>query len=163
MVGQVAGLGEEILERRPFDFFHFSRAAVARIQILLEERAEINLFERVFLFDGRDRVLFGGSGMFAFFFTAANVVDQRDAIFQFFQNRIFHHLGVDHVLELKFVERKHADHLHEAWGQDLSLRDLQAQSVLQQDHGRLNYLSYLDKTNVTSVIALFGELLVTSS
>ena len=46
------------------------------------------------------------------------------------QNRIFHHLFGDHVLQLKLIKRKHADHLHQSWGEDLALRDLKVQLCL---------------------------------
>ena len=52
-------------------------------------------------------------------------------VFEFFENGILNHLGVDHVLELKLVEREDGDHLNQARGQDLALRKLDAQFVLQ--------------------------------
>ncbi len=51
MVGKIAGLGKKILERRALDFLHLAGAAVAGIEIFLEERAEIDFFERILLFD----------------------------------------------------------------------------------------------------------------
>jgi hypothetical protein len=50
VVAQVPRLGQEVLERRLLDLFHFSRTAIAGIQIILEERAKIDLFERILLF-----------------------------------------------------------------------------------------------------------------
>ena len=58
---------------------------------------------------------------------SSDFVEQRNRIFQFFENRILDHLRVDHVLELKLVEREDRDHLHQARGQDLALRELQVQ------------------------------------
>ena len=57
----------------------------------------------------------------AVFFFAAYFVDQRDGFFELFENRVLDHLGVDHVLELKLVEREDGDHLHEAGREDLAL------------------------------------------
>ena len=47
---------------------------------------------------------------------------KRNGIFELFENRVLDHLGVDHVLELKLVEREDRDHLHQARGEDLALR-----------------------------------------
>ena len=62
------------------------------------------------------------------------IVDHRNGIFQFFENGVLHHLGSDHVLELKLVEREDADHLHQSRREDLPLRDLQIQSWLKEHH-----------------------------
>ena len=42
-------------------------------------------------------------------------------LFNLFQHGIFIDLGVDHLLQLKLVQREHADHLHQAGGQYLAL------------------------------------------
>ena len=126
VVGQTAGLGKEILERGPLDVLHLTRAAIAGIEIVLEERAEIDLFEWIFLLN-----ISGGGGAFfdrrviAFLFASIHVVDQGNGLFQFFENRVLHHFGRDHVPKLKLVEREDADHLDKARGQDLSLRDFE--------------------------------------
>src|SRR5579883_1611884 len=143
VVGQRAGLGQKILERRALDVFHFARAAVAGIQIVLEERAKIDLVERIFLFFGGEGSFFGGggrSGAVACFLAAAHFVDEGNGIFQFFENRVLHHLGVDHVLELDLVERKDRNHLDQARGEDLALRQLDVQFVLQHHHGACWFL-----------------------
>jgi hypothetical protein len=62
----------------------------------------------------------------AVFFFAADFVDQRDGFFELFENRILDHLGVDHVLELKLVEREDGDHLDQTRGKDLALGELYA-------------------------------------
>ena len=60
-------------------------------------------------------------GAVAVFFFAADFVDQRDGLFELFENRVLDHLGVDHVLEFELVEREDGDHLHQARGEDLAL------------------------------------------
>ncbi len=136
MVGQVGGLGEEIFERRPLDFFHLAVRAVAGVKIILEKRAEVDLFEGIFLFDRSDGVFFvrSRSGALAVFFFAANFVEQRNRFFKFLENRVLDHLSVDHVLELKLVEREDGDHLHQAGSKDLALGQLYTEFVLQQNH-----------------------------
>src|SRR6202011_2453180 len=86
VVGQRAGLGQEILERRTLDVFHFALAAVARIEVFLEERAKINFVERIFFLSSGAGRLFrvgGRGGAVAFFFAAADFVDQRNGILEF--------------------------------------------------------------------------------
>ena len=46
-------------------------------------------------------------------------------LLNFFQHRILHHLGVDHLLKLELVQRQHADHLHQSGCQHLALRDFE--------------------------------------
>ena len=132
MVGEVRWLREEILERRALDVFHLTVSAIAGIEIILKERTEIDLFEGIFLFDGADGifVVVGDCGAFAVFFFLADFVEQRNGLFQFFEDRILDHLSVDHVLELKLVEREDGDHLHQARGEDLALRESYAKFVL---------------------------------
>ncbi len=122
---------------RLLDVFHLSLAAIAGIEILLEERAKIDFFEGILLFFGRDGIFFRRghrSHAVAFFFLPTDIVEQGDGVFQFFENRILDHLGVDHVLELKLVEREHGDHLDEARRQNLPLRQLDVQFVLKKNH-----------------------------
>ena len=123
MIGQSCGLRQKIFERRALDFFHLAARAVAGVEVVLEERAEVDLFERILLFR-RDGSFFGrglGGGAVEAFFLAADIVDQGDGIFELFEDRILDHLGVDHVLELKFIEREDGDHLHQTRGEDLAL------------------------------------------
>src|SRR4029077_4586225 len=107
------------------------------MEILLEERAEINFVEWIFLFFRRDRSLFNGRGggdAVALFFAPADIVNQRNGIFQLFENRILHHFRIDHVLKLDLVERKDRNHLNKARSQDLPLRQFDVQFVLQHYH-----------------------------
>ena len=76
----------------------------------------------------------GGSGALAVFFFFADFVQQGNGFFQFLENRVLHHLSIDHVLELKFVEREDGDHLHQARSQYLALGETYAEFMLQQDH-----------------------------
>ena len=139
VVAQVSRLRQEVLERRLLDLFHFPRAAITGIQIVLEERAKIDLFERILLLirDGR-RTLFRGGCLggqpVAFFLLASDIIEQRNGVFQLFQHRVLDHLGIDHVLELELVEREHRHHLHETRRQNLPLRQLDVQFVLKQHH-----------------------------
>ena len=109
---------------------------ITGVEIVLEERAEIDLFEGIFLFGRGDRIFFGGgcSGAVAVFFFLADVIEERDRLFQLFENRVLDHLSVDHVLELKLVEREDRDHLHQARSEDLALGELYTEFVLQQNH-----------------------------
>jgi len=125
VVAQVPRLREEVFERRLFDLFHLSRAAITGIKIVLEERAEIDLLEGVlFLIRDRRRIIRGGFGRqpVALFLLAADIVKQGNGIFELFQNRVLDHLGVDHVPELELVEREHRHHLHQTRRQNLPLR-----------------------------------------
>ncbi len=103
-------------------------AAKTRIKVILKERPEVDLFKWVFLVC---RHFLGSSHPFALLFATANVVNQRNSIFQFLKYRILDHLLIDHVFKLKFVERKNADHLHESRRKDLSLRDSEVKFGLQ--------------------------------
>ena len=137
MIAQVPRLRQEVLERRLLDLFHFSRAAIPGIQIILEERAKIYLLERILLLIRDCRTLFrgrlGGQPV-AFFLLASDIIEQRNGIFQLFEHRVLDHLGIDHVLELELVEREHGDHLHETRRQNLSLGQLDVQLVLKKHH-----------------------------
>jgi hypothetical protein len=68
----------------------------------------------------------------AFFFLATNVIEHRHRIFKLFQHRVLDHLGIDHVLQLKLVEREYGHHLHETRRQNLPLRQLDVQFVLKK-------------------------------
>ena len=64
-------------------------------------------------------------------FLLTDFVEQRDRFFRVLrENRVLDHLGVDHVLELKLIERENGDHLHETRGEDLALGELYAEFVL---------------------------------
>ena len=58
VVAQVPRLRQEVLERGLLDLFHFPRTAITGIQIVLEERAEIDLLERILLLIRDGRTLF---------------------------------------------------------------------------------------------------------
>jgi hypothetical protein len=61
VIGQSCRLGEKIFERRALDFFHLAAGAITGIEIILEERSEVDFLEGIFLFDGGDGILFVGS------------------------------------------------------------------------------------------------------
>ena len=118
------GLWMSALTAKYRDFFHLSAGAIARVEIVLKERSEVDFLKGIFLFGG-DRGLFRGSlssGAVAVFLLAAYFVDERDGFFELFENRVLDHLGVDHVFELKLIEREDRDHLHQTRGKDLALR-----------------------------------------
>src|SRR6267378_965630 len=146
MVAQIPRLRQEVLKRRLLDLFHFSRAAIAGIEIVLEERTKIYFLERIFLLVRDRRTLFrgrlGGQPV-AFLLLASDIVEQGDGIFQLFKDRILDHLGIDHVLELKLVEREHGDHLHETRRQNLPLGQLDVQLVLKKHYFSLKKFSVL--------------------
>jgi hypothetical protein len=60
---------------------------------------------------------------------ARNLIQHRNRLVNLFQDGIFHHLGIDHLLQFELVQRKNAHHLHQARRQDLALRDFE-RSVL---------------------------------
>src|SRR4051812_22677373 len=126
MIRKIAWLGKKILKRWTLNLFHLAVSAITRIEIVLEERAEVNFFEGIFLFVRGDGIFFGGSSSspVAVFLFLADVIDQRNCFFQLFENRVLDHLSVDHVLELKLVERQDGDHLHQARSKDLALGQL---------------------------------------
>ena len=57
---------------------------------------------------------------------ARHLVQHGNRFVNLFQDGIFHHLGIDHLLQLELIERKNAHHLHQARRQDLALCDLQS-------------------------------------
>ena len=123
MVSQRTGFGKKILEGWPLNFLEVGLAAKPRIEIIFEKRAEINLFEGIFLVLGSSRSFFRARLALPLFFAASNVVNQGNGIFEFLKDGVLHHLGRDHIFELELIERKDADHLHQARGQNLLLRD----------------------------------------
>src|SRR5437867_8342766 len=112
MISQGTWLRKKILKRWAFDFLEVTLTAETRIEVILKKRAEINFLEGVFLVLRSSRGFFSRRGTFALFLPTADIIYQRNGIFQLLEDRVLHHLGSDHVLELKLVERKHADHLH---------------------------------------------------
>ena len=67
-----------------------------------------------------------GGRALAIFFLLADLIEKRNRVFEFLQHGILDHLAIDHVLEFKLVEREDRDHLHQARGEDLALRELHA-------------------------------------
>ena len=82
MVGESAGAGKEILERRPLNLFPLLAAAKAGVEIILEISAKINLVEGVLFLGGNVGLdaacfdLLGGLPV-TFFLAARNIVEQR--------------------------------------------------------------------------------------
>ena len=136
MVGQLLRDGKKVLERRLVVVrLEVVAGSIAGVEIILEIRAEVDLFERVPFFR---RVLSHGH----FFLCRAlplriparYVVQQRDMFFYFFQHWIFNDFRVDHLLQLELVQRQHADHLHQARREYLPLRNFEAQLWLKKRH-----------------------------
>ncbi len=123
VVRKSAGLGKEVLEGRLLAVLHFNRGAQAGVEVFGEEGAEVNLLKGIFFFRCRDRLLLLGRGAIAFhlLFASRHFIEKRNGAVQFFENRILSQLGIDHVGQLKLVERQDTDHLHEAGGQNLLL------------------------------------------
>src|SRR5438309_2670349 len=121
---------------RALDVLHLAVSAVAGIEVVLEERTEIDFFEWIFLLGSGGGIFFvgSGSGALAIFFFFADLVKQRNRVFELLQHRILNHLRIDHVLQLKLVERKNRDHLHQARGKNLALRELYVKPVLKKNH-----------------------------
>src|SRR5690242_2664767 len=124
MIRKVRRLGKEVLERWPLNVFHLAVSAIAGVEIVLEERPKIDFFKWILLLNSRDGILFGSGGgrALAVLFLLADLVEKRNRIFQLFENRVLHHLRIDHVLELELVKRKHGHHLHKPRREDLPLR-----------------------------------------
>ena len=131
-----------MLERRPFAVFVLRLRAIAGVQVILKVRAEVDFLERVL---GWGRRLGHGAIVrpihklnalhpFLALLPPRNLVQHGNSLVNLFQDRVFHHLGIDHLLQLELVERKHGDHLHQARGKDLALRYLERHSWLQQRH-----------------------------
>ena len=123
VVGKALRGREKFLKRGLFRFFALAacRALGARIEVLIEERAEIEFVERIR----------GGSfGNFLDFLLQKRFVGIAVLGGSFFcgflENGIGHDLLIDHLPQLETVQRQHADHLHEARRQNLLLRHAQA-------------------------------------
>ena len=103
------------------------RGAEAGIEVVLKIRPKIDFVEGIGLLL---RLGLGGThldGAVVLDLLAGDVVEQRNILFHLFEDGILGDLGVDHLLQLKLVQRQHADHLHEARRQYLPLRYFQAQ------------------------------------
>ena len=127
MIGQSCRLGEKVFKRGLLAVFVLRLCAIAGVEILLEVRAKIDLVEDVLL-SWRGRFL---SGPLQPLLAACNLIQHRNCFVNLFKDRIFHHLGIDHLLELELVQRKYAHHLHQARRQHLTLGHLQTQFWLQ--------------------------------
>ena len=133
VIGQCAGLGQEVFERRRFVHFVVVRGTEAGIEIFLEIGAKVHFLKGIGLLAlGVGDDLFGRP--FALRLLAGDVVEEGNVFFQFLKYRILDDFGVDHLPQLELVQGKHTDHLHEARCEYLPLRDLQAQSWLKQCH-----------------------------
>src|SRR6185437_4157422 len=121
---------QKVFKRRFLYRLHFPLAAVTGVQVVLEKGAKIYFVKGIFLFRLHDRFV-GGGHPITVLLLAGHLVQQGNRGIHLLQDRVLHDLGIDHVLELKLVERKHADHLHQARRQDLLLRDLQVQFWLE--------------------------------
>ena len=53
-----------------------------------------------------------------------SLIEGLSRLVNFLQNWICNQLTIDHVLEFELIEREDADHLHQPWGQNLALREL---------------------------------------
>ena len=133
MVRQGCRLGEEVLEGRLFTILHFDRGAKAGIKIFREKRSEIDLFEGVLFFSWFGRLLDRRRGAVAIhlLFARGDFIQQGDSVLEFLENRVFGQFRIDHVRQLKFVEGKDTDHLHEPRSQNLLLRYAKTQLGLQ--------------------------------
>ena len=119
MVGQPGGRGKKLLERGPLGDFALLRlpAVAAGIQVLVEERADVELVEGIGFFLLRD--LFGFRLQEGF---VAVVVGDGGFFGELFQDGIRDHLLVDHLAKFQAVQRQYADHLHKPGRQNLLLR-----------------------------------------
>ncbi len=135
MVRESPGLGEEIFKRGTVNLFQIGGIAVAGIQVIAEERPEIDLIEGIFLLGLRAGfvLLLDVFCVLALvsFFTSGDFIQQWNGGIQLLQHGVLHHFRVDHLLELQLVEREHAHHLDQPWSENLLLRDPQVQFVLE--------------------------------
>jgi hypothetical protein len=124
MVAEGARLRQKVFEGRFVVLFEVRSRLVAGIQIILKVAAEVDLVERIFFL-----ALGLGGNLFraalAIPLNPRSLLERRRGFLEFLQYGILDHLRVDHVLQLKLVEHKHTDHLHQARRQYLPLRDLQ--------------------------------------
>ncbi len=133
MVGEGTGLREEIFKRGLVADLEVVGRAEAGVEIILKIGAEVDLVEGVFLFaEGIGGDVFGGALHLGL--AAGDVVEQGNGLVEFLKNGVFDDFGVDHLLQLELVQGQDTDHLHEARGQNLPLRDFQAQFWLKKCH-----------------------------
>ena len=111
-----------MFERRLVVLFKVGRGLEAGIEIVLEVASEVDLVEGILLFA---LCLFLNSldGALAVAFDTGSLIEGCGGLFELFEHGILNHLGVDHVLELKLIERENTDHLHQPGCQHLPLRD----------------------------------------
>src|SRR5712672_1536294 len=124
MIAEAGSRGKKLLERRTLRNFALLRAAPVStgIEVLIEEGTNVELVKGIRF--GLLRDLFGFCLEKGF---VAVVVGLRWLFALLFQDRVGNHLLVDHLAQLKPIEREHADHLNEARSQNLLLRNLQIQ------------------------------------
>jgi len=124
MIAETARRRKKLLERRPLGDFAFLRlAAVAtRIEILVEECADVEFVERIRFWLFRHFLGFGFQEGFV-----AVVVGLRRLFAELFENRVGYHLLVDHFAEFETVQGEDADHLDQARRQNLLLRNFQVE------------------------------------
>ncbi len=140
VVAQRGCLCQEALEPRSFDVLAGHLRAISRIEIVVEVAAIVDLFERIgwLAIDGlvhRDD-LFVRRFSAAFLFGAR--LFQRGCGFRhLLEDGILHQLLRDHFGELELVQRQNADHLDQAGGQNLFLRELDVETLFQKSHGSL--------------------------
>src|SRR5437879_5904312 len=103
MVGKTGGGGKKLLEGGPLGNFALLRAAAvsAGVEILIEKRADVEFVERIRF--GLVRNFFGFSLEEGF---VAVVIGLRRLFALLFQDGIGNHLLVDHLAQLKPVERE---------------------------------------------------------
>ena len=138
VIGQSGRLGEKIFKRGLLVVVKLRLCTVAGVEIILEVRAEVDLGEDVLR---RSRGLLHTS--FQLLLAAGDLIQHRNGFIDLLQDGIFHHLGIDHLLQFHLIQCKNAHHLHQARSEDLSLRDFQVQSWLQQRH-RWRLVSRMD-------------------
>jgi hypothetical protein len=144
MVGKGIRLGEEVLKGRFFALLEAVRGPEAGVEVVLEVGPEIDLREGVFfLFWCLD----GSGDLFhrpiPLRLASLHVVEEGNALLDLIEDRILRHLGLDHLLQLQLIQRQHADHLHEARGQYLSLSHFEAQLGLKKCHCHQSIGRYL--------------------
>ena len=124
MIGQPGRRRKELLEGRPLRDFPFLRpaAVAASIQVLVEERADVKLVERIGYWFLRN--------FLRFFFEEGlvTVIVRLGGLFALlFENWVGDHFLVDHLAQLEAVQGQHADHLNEARRENLLLRHFEVE------------------------------------
>ncbi len=120
MVAQRARLRQEIFKRRLVVLLKVRGRTKTRVKIVLKITSEVDLIEGVFFYPlALRRNVFRRALPISF--KPGSLIQRDDRLLQLFQHRILHHLGVNHLPQLKLVQRQHADHLHQSRRQYLSL------------------------------------------